>query len=176
MAYREKTPPERFEEQIQGENCLPAEEDVQEFVEQEGAEIDRFLGRTNDNPFDGCDPRNQRVEDSERDARLRHKNYNQLIETWIVPAIHQKPELFTVLRDTVDAGEAAYTLARLLENPNLAARPEFRDFQEYLQDVSERRTGKFDNLSVADMEKAIDEYKQFGGDTSIDEFFDQKVK
>ena len=151
---------------------FPAQEDIAEFCEQEGAEIDKFLGRTTEDIFAGCDPRDQRVVDTERDGRLRHKNYDLLIENIIVPAIRQKPELFTVLRDTVDAGEVAYQLARLIKNPQLATRQEFKGFQEYLQDVSERRTGKFDNLSVEDFEKVLDAYKEHAdNDESIEDFF-----
>jgi hypothetical protein len=149
------------------ENRIAEEEFEQEIAAAKGertlSEIDRL---------DGCDPRNQRVEDSERDARLRHKDYDRMIDRYIIPAIHKKPELFTVLRDSVDAGEAAYTLAQLLENPRLAEQRGYQDFQSYLQDVSERRTGKFENLSLEAFEKVLDAYKEHAdNDESIEDFF-----
>jgi hypothetical protein len=123
-------------------------------------------------PLAGCDKRDQRVRDTERDGRLRHKNYDVLIDDYIIPAIHRKPELFKVLRDTVDAGEVAYQLARLIQNPQLAERPEFRGFQEYLQDVSERRTGKFDNLTPEAFAQLLDAYNAYADEgETIEEFF-----
>jgi hypothetical protein len=149
------------------ENRLTEEENEREIAAAKGELTPSQL-----DPLDGCDPRDGRVWDGERDARLRHKDYDQLIETFIVPAIHRMPQLFTVLRDTVDAGEVAYQLARLIQNPQLAARQEFKGFQEYLQSVADRKTGKFDNLSVQDMERAIDAYKEHADDDeTIEEFF-----
>jgi hypothetical protein len=124
------------------------------------------------NPQDGTDPRNQRVEDSERDARLRHKDYFRMVENYVVPLIRQRPEVFTILRDTVDAGEAAYQLARLIQNPKLAEQPEFKGFSEYLRDVGYRKTGKFDNLSVTDFEQVLENYKEHSDEgETIEEFF-----
>lgn len=152
---------------------LERHEIVSEACEAHQNEVDEFLGRTTEGVlFAGCDKRDQRVESSEMDARLRHKDYG-VVDDFVVPAIRRMPELFTVLRNMPDPAEAAYTLAKLLQKPQLAERPEYQDFQEILQSVSERRTGKFDNLSIEDFTRALDAYKEHGGDETIDEFFDK---
>jgi hypothetical protein len=173
MAYREKSQAERFEEQVRGEDYWPAEEDIQEFCEQEGAEIDRFLGRTNDETFAGCDKRDGRVLDGERDARLRHgASYDRLIEGYVVPVIHRRPEVFKILRDMPLPAEAAFTLGKLLENPSLASRQEYKDFQEILQFVADNPCGRFDDLTTPEaFEKALQDYKENAGDETIAEYF-----
>lgn len=150
------------------ENRIAEEEFEQEIAAAKGEQTQSQI-----DPLANTNPRDARVENSERDARLRHKGrYDELIEKWIVPAIKKRPELFTVLRDTVDAGEAAFTLARLLENPRLAEQRGFQDFQSYLQDVSERKTGKFETLSIEDFEKVLNFYKEHADDgESIEDFF-----
>jgi hypothetical protein len=124
------------------------------------------------NPDDGCDPRNQRVEDTERDARLRHRDYDEIIDNYTLPLIRQRPDVFTVLRDSVDAGEAAYTLGQLLRNPALADHPKYKDFEPYLRDVASRRTGRFTNTSITDHERDLEDYKAYAeeGET-VEEFF-----
>src|SRR4030095_11526687 len=150
------------------ENRLIEEENEMEIAAAKGEQTQSQF-----NPQDGCDPRDQRVRDSERDARLRHRDYDATLDDVLIPAIRQNPALFTVLRDSVDPGEAAYALAKILQNPNLAEHPKYRGVREYLQSVSERRTGKFDNYSVQDMERAIDAFKA-SGESSLDEFFDKE--
>jgi hypothetical protein len=157
---------EQFE-QIDSESRVAEEEFEREIAAAKGE-----LTQSQLDPLDGCDPRDQRVRDTERDARLRHRDYDATLDATLIPAIRRAPQIFTVLRDTVDAGEAAYALAKILQNPNLAEHPKYRGFQEYLQDVSERRTGMFDGLSPQDHARLLDDYKQHAeeGET-INEFF-----
>src|SRR5882724_11435685 len=82
-------------------------------------EIARAKGEVTQSEFDplhGCDKRDQRVLDTERDSRLRHRDYDSIVDNYTVPYIRQYPEAFTILRDSIDAGEAAYTLGQLLRN------------------------------------------------------------
>jgi hypothetical protein len=151
------------------ENRLTEEENEREIAAAKGEQTQSEF-----NPLDGADPRNGRVEDSERDARLRHKDYDLMIDSYIIPLIHRSPEVFTILRDTVNGGEVAYQLARAIQNPQLLEHQSFKGFEAYLKDVAGRRTGRFDTLSVEEFTRALDAYKEHAGDDEdINEFFDK---
>jgi hypothetical protein len=178
MAY--KSPDEEFEEQLRDakDNFLdrdPLERHAitQEACEAHQREVDEFLGRSADDPFGGCNPGDARVLDSERDARLRYGDrYDTLVDQFIIPHLRESPKLFLEIRNSHDPAEFCYQLARCMQNPKLLARPEFAGFEEYARGLSERRTGKFDNLSPEAFARVLDAYREHAEEgESIEEFF-----
>jgi hypothetical protein len=157
-----------------------AHEEIMNFCEEEGAEIDRFLGRTNDDPLVGADKRNQRVEDAESEARRRYSDYDQKIAR-VEAEIRQAPWIFEVLRNTFDPAEVGYQMGRYLEDARVLDEPGLRGFVEYLGDVyarvKEGKTGKYDNASVEEMEWAIEEFKNHAeDDETVEDFFSRRLR
>jgi hypothetical protein len=168
--------PEEIEqfEAIDTENRIVTEEWDREI---EAAKGGQTLSQID--PLASCDPRDGRLFDCEKDARLKHGAlYDRMIDAYIIPLINQKPELFKILRNTVNGAEVAFQCARAIQNPQLLERPEFRGFEDYLRYVAELKTGKFDNYnSPADFERALDDFKENSEDgETIDEFFNKKLR